>query len=231
VLPFVFINVATTADGKLAPANRKFVPFSSKRDQQLLLELRARADAVMAGARTVDSVPVNLGPGPAKYRRLRRKHGLAEYNLRVVVSGLATISPRAEIFRRRFSPIIILACGLAPRRNIRRLSGLADEIAVFGEQQLDFTAALAWLRKKWKVKRLLCEGGGEVNAGLFREGLVDEVYQTICPVIFGGRHAPTMADGLGVRELSQATQLRLKSLRRVGQELFLVYRSQKNPWK
>jgi riboflavin-specific deaminase-like protein len=231
VLPFVFINVATTADGKLAPANRKFVPFSSKRDQQLLLELRARADAVMAGARTVDSVPVNLGPGPAKYRRLRRKHGLAEYNLRVVVSGLATISPRAEIFRRRFSPIIILACGLAPRRNIRRLSGLADEIAVFGEQQLDFTAALAWLRKKWKVKRLLCEGGGEVNAGLFREGLVDEVYQTICPVIFGGGHAPTMADGLGVRELSQATQLRLKSLRRVGQELFLVYRSQKNPWK
>ena len=231
MLPFVFINVATTADGKLAPANRKFVPFSSKRDQQLLLELRARADAVMAGARTVDSVPVNLGPGPAKYRRLRRKHGLAEYNLRVVVSGLATISPRAEIFRRRFSPVIILACGLAPRRNIRRLSGLADEIAVFGEQQLDFTAALAWLRKKWKVKRLLCEGGGEVNAGLFREGLVDEVYQTICPVIFGGRHAPTMADGLGVRELSQATQLRLKSLRRVGQELFLVYRSQKNPWK
>jgi hypothetical protein len=47
-LPFVFINVATTVDGKLAPANRHFVPFSSKRDQRLLLELRARADAVMA---------------------------------------------------------------------------------------------------------------------------------------------------------------------------------------
>jgi hypothetical protein len=63
MLPFVFINVATTADGKLAPANRKFVPFSSRRDQQLLLELRTRADAVMAGARTVDLMPVKLGPG------------------------------------------------------------------------------------------------------------------------------------------------------------------------
>ena len=69
MLPFVYINVASTADGKLASVNRKFVPFSSKRDQELLLELRARADAVMAGARTVDLVPVNLGPGPAKYRR------------------------------------------------------------------------------------------------------------------------------------------------------------------
>src|SRR5216110_3450003 len=87
VLPFVYLNVATTADGKLAPANRKFVPFGSQRDQQLLLELRARADVVMAGARTVDLMPVNLGPGPAKYRRLRLKNGLAEYNLRVVVSG------------------------------------------------------------------------------------------------------------------------------------------------
>ncbi|MEY2428570.1 MAG: hypothetical protein QOJ40_1455 [Verrucomicrobiota bacterium] len=95
MLPFVFINVATTADGKLAPANRKFVPFSSRCDQQLLLELRTRADAVMAGARTVDLMPVKLGPGPAKYRRMRLKNGLAEYNLRVVVSGSGTLDPRA----------------------------------------------------------------------------------------------------------------------------------------
>src|SRR5207247_10207025 len=114
MLPFVYINVATTADGKLARANRRFVAFSSKRDQRLLLELRARADAVMAGARTVDLVPVNLGPGPAKYRRLRLKNGLAEYNLRVVVSGAATLSPSAEIFRRRFSPIIVFACRRPP---------------------------------------------------------------------------------------------------------------------
>jgi riboflavin biosynthesis pyrimidine reductase len=107
---------------------------------------------------------------------------------------------------------------------------LVDEVGVFGERELDFVAALDWLHKKWKVKRLLCEGGGEVNAGLFRAGLVDEIYQTICPVVFGGRHAPTMADGVGVRELAQATQLRLKSLRRIGQELFLVYRAQRKGW-
>src|SRR2546422_611875 len=101
MLPFVYLNVATTADGKLAPANRKFVTFSSQRDQQFLLELRSRADAVMAGARTVDLAPVNLGPGPIRYRRQRLRRGLAEYNLRVVVSGSATLSPRAEIFRRR----------------------------------------------------------------------------------------------------------------------------------
>jgi len=224
MLPFVYINVATTADGKLAPPNRKFVPFSSKRDQDLLLELRARADAVMAGARTVDLMPVSLGPGPEKYRRLRLKQGLAEYNLRIVASGSATLNPRAEIFRRRFSPIIILTTGRAPERNLRRLRSLADEVKVFGEKELDFTAALEWLREKWKVKRLLCEGGGEVNAALFRAGLINEIYHTLCPLIFGGRHAPTMADGIGVKTVAEATKLRLKSMKRVGDELFLVYR-------
>jgi len=28
-LPFVFLNVATTADGKIAPGNRAFFPFGS----------------------------------------------------------------------------------------------------------------------------------------------------------------------------------------------------------
>ena len=100
----------------------------------------------------------------------------------------------------------------------------------FGEKELDFRAALKWLRQEWKVKRLLCEGGGEVNAALFRAGLIDEVYHTLCPIIFGGRHAPTMADGVGVSAVADGTRLRLKSLKRVGDELFLVYRAAKKAW-
>jgi len=74
---------------------------------------------------------------------------------------------------------------------------------------------------------LLCEGGGEVNAGLFRHEVVDEIYLTLCPLIFGGRNAPTMADGKGIEEVNDATRLQLKSLRRLGSELFLVYRVRK----
>lgn len=83
---------------------------------------------------------------------------------------------------------------------------------------------MRWLRKKWKVKCLLCEGGGELNAALFAAGLVNELNLTICPRVFGGHAAPTIADGVGVRSLVQASQLRLKSMKRVDDELFLVYR-------
>ncbi|HEY3857511.1 MAG TPA: dihydrofolate reductase family protein [Verrucomicrobiae bacterium] len=223
-LPFVFVNMVMTADGKIAPVSRKFEPFAGPRDHEHLLELRATADAVMSGARTVDSDKVNLGPGPARFRRQRIKRGLSEYNLRIIVTGRGTIDPEAEIFKHRFSPIIILTSGLASVRNLRSLRGLADEVKVVGEKQIDFDNALRWLRSKWKVKRLLCEGGGEVNAALFRSGLVDELHLTIAPVIFGGRSAPTIADGEGVERLVDAAALKLVSMKRVKADLFLVYR-------
>jgi 2,5-diamino-6-(ribosylamino)-4(3H)-pyrimidinone 5'-phosphate reductase len=221
--PFVYLNVATTADGKLAPANRKFVPFGSKRDHDHLLELRTEADAVMSGARTVDLFPVNMGPGPARYRRMRLRNGLAEYNLRIVVSGSGSLNPHSEIFKHRFSPIIILASESAPASRLKKLRALADEVKVCGEKEVDFRAALAWLREKWNVKRLLCEGGGEINDALFRADLVNEIHLTLCPWIFGGRTAPTLSDGIGARNLANANPLELKSQKRIGDELFLVY--------
>jgi riboflavin-specific deaminase-like protein len=221
---FVYLNAAMTADGKLAPATRHFIPFASARDQAHLLELRTTADAVMSGARTVDLSPVKLGPGGAKYRRARLRRGLTEYNLRVIVSGGGTINPNAEIFKHHFSPIIVLTTNRAGPAKLRRLRALADEVKICGDRELDFHFALRWLREKWNVRRLLCEGGGEVNAALFEAGLVDEIHLTLCPVIFGGQSAPTLADGSGFASLASAARLSLKSQKRIGDELFLVYR-------
>ena len=155
---------------------------------------------------------------------MRLEHGLPEYNLRVIVSGSASLDPKAEIFRHRFSPILVLTTDRASKRKVQQLSRVADEVKSFGAHELDLVKALRWLREKWQVKRLLCEGGGELNDALFRHDLVDEIYLTLCPLVLGGREAPTMADGRGVDNLTDATHLRLKSLKRIGDELFLVYR-------
>jgi riboflavin-specific deaminase-like protein len=225
--PFVLINMAMTADGKIATANRAISSFSSRHDHQNLLELRATADAVMAGARTADLNRINMGPGGPRFRQLRVKRGLAEFNLRVIVSRSGTVNPEAEVFKRRFSPIIILTTRRAAQSRLSKLRALADEVKLCGDEEINFGQALAWLRRKWNVRRLVAEGGGELNDALFRAGIVDELHLTICPKIFGGQTAPTIADGLGAKVLAKAKMLELKSMKRHGKELFLVYRVSK----
>ncbi len=135
---------------------------------------------------------------------------------------------RAEIFRHRFSPIIVLAPGRIPYKLLRQLQGVADEVKVFGEKEIDFNAALRWLRERWKVKRLLCEGGGALHGTMVRASLVDELHLTICPKIFGGRSAPTIAEGGNIVKLANTTKFRFISAKQVGDELFVVLKALKN---
>ena len=214
--------MAMTADGKIATANRAVHSFGSAGDLAHLYELRATADAVMCGARTIEISQSILGTGGEKFRKLRLKGGLAEYNLRVIVSGSGSIDPAAEIFKKRFSPIIVLTTKRPSAKKLKLLRELADEVKVFGETEINFRAALCWLRTKWNVNRLLCEGGGELNDALFRAGLVDEINLTICPKIFGGCTAPTIAEGIGFPKLADAEKFELTSIIRKKAELFTV---------
>ncbi len=43
----------------------------------------------------------------------------------------------------------------------------------------------------------MVEGGATLNWSLIEEGLVDEMYVYIGPLIIGGDRAPTLVDGLG----------------------------------
>jgi len=222
--PFVLINMAMSADGKIAPPHRRFVAFGSRRDHANLLALRATTDAVMCGARTVDSAPVTLDAGGAAYERRRLRAGLARQNLRIVVSGSGSIDLRAAIFRHPGSPLIVLASGQAPKSRLAKLKRLTDCVKVCGKNKVALGQALSWLRREWAVKRLLCEGGGELNFELLRLGLVDELHLTICPRIIGGRDAPTIADGEGFARLAKAANLKLTRQRRIGDELFTTWR-------
>jgi riboflavin-specific deaminase-like protein len=224
-LPFVFSNFAMTADGKIAFAGGEFTPFSNPHDREHMMELRTTADAVMCGAGTIEVTGTILGNGGEKFRRLRLKRRLAEFPLRVIVSGSGSINPAANIFRKRFSPIIILTTARISKTNLKKLRTVADEVKICGKTEINFPAAFRWLREKWNVRRLLCEGGGELHGALVRANLMDELHITICPKIFGGRTAPTIADGEGGFRLSDAAQFKLKSAQRIGNELFVVFKA------
>ena len=223
--PHLFINMAMTADGKIATAGREVTTFGSPRDLQHLYELRATADAILCGARTLEETGATLGNGGDKYRRKRLAMGLAEYPLRVIVTGRGSISPEAAIWKNNLpSPIVVLNTQLITAECKAWLKEHASAVDVSESDEIDFESAIRRLNAQFGVQRIVSEGGAELNAALFRAGLVDEIHLTVCPYIFGGRGAPTIAEGIGIEHLADANEFELVQRRQVGTEMFLVYR-------
>ncbi len=215
--------MAMTADGKIATANRRFSSFGSSHDQRRLYELRALADAVMSGSRTVEEENADLNSGGLLFQRKRRRRGLAEENLRIVVSGSGTLNPSSRIFAQPGGEIIVLTTDRASLPRKKALIQAGATVVSCGADQIDFLWALRWLHRERSIGRLHCEGGAELNDALFRADLVDEFFLTLSPWIFGGAQAPTIAEGLGVARLIEAAVFDLVETKRRGDELFLRY--------
>jgi len=106
------------------------------------------------------------------------------------------VNPKAAVFQRRFSPIIILTTRRATAGRLKELPAVAAEVKVCGAKEINFPrGALLRCAGNGGSKRLLCEGGGELNDALFHAGLVNQLHLTVCPRFSAGRNAPTIADG------------------------------------
>ena len=218
--PFVFINMAMSADGKIASTNGKVSSFGSRTDHARLLELRTKADAILTGAGTLNAQPdITLGLGN------KRKNP----PIRVIVSGRGHVNPKHKLFQATGAPSVVLTSERISRKRLKELEAAADTVLVCGVNSVNFKKALHFLSKKYNSKRILCEGGGKLNDSLFRAGLVDEVNLTICPLILGGKDAPTISDGTGFKRLANVAQFKLHARKEVDNEMFLTYRAVRKP--
>lgn len=225
--PYVVVNMAMSADGKIATANRTHAALGSDVDQQHLYALRATADAILCGASTVNEPGILLDAGGPRMRQLRIRRGLTPEPLPVVASGRAHLKPSADLFQRGTSSVrpVVLVTLRAPPSAVAALEEAGGEIRAFGDACLDLPAALRWLSQAHAVRRLLVEGGAELNGALLQADLVDEWHVTLCPRLVGGHRAPTVADGTGFPTLAESARLHPPSVRRRGNEVFLVFRS------
>ncbi len=190
--PFVFINSAMSADGKISSVERRQVRISGKADLARVDALRAESDAVMVGVGTVLADDPGLRVKSEPLRRTRSDHGKPENPLRVVADSGARTPPRAKVLG---EGCLLAVSAAAPAARTARLSQ-SCEIVMCGEETVDLQELMSVLYERG-AQRLMVEGGATLNWSLVRAGLVDEIYVYVGALLIGGRCAPTLVDGDG----------------------------------
>jgi len=202
--PRVIVNVAMSADGKIALSDRTEVKISGEEDFKRVHELRNRVDAILVGIGTV------LADDP-KLTVKEKYVEESDHPLKVVLDSEGRTPEDAQLFdegewliatTKKVEKEGWIRCGESERVDLKVLM---EELSERG------------------VEELLVEGGGEVISSFFEEGLVDEFMVFVGSLVIGGREAPTPVDGEGARSLEELVDLKFCSYEEMDDGILLKY--------
>ncbi len=207
--PYVFANFVSTLDGVVSYAIRgqasgSAISGSDPADRFIMGLLRASADAIMVGARTVhDTGPQSLWTPEFIYPDA--KHMYAEYRINVlhkpprpllvVVSGTGKLELGRSIFRLPDAQTVVITTPAG--KDALTVSGAAKLPSVqihaldSSSRAIDPLAILRLLHTQYGIRSLLHEGGPSLFGELMAAQAVDELFLTLSPQIAG-----RMSDGM-----------------------------------
>jgi len=218
--PFVFINVAASADGKISDESRRQVRISCKADLKRVDVLRATSDAVMVGIGTVLSDNPKLTVKAGDLIALRMRRGKSRQPLRVVVDSRCRVPLDAEVLSGEAETLVAVSHA-ADEEKVRLVAEKDNvEVVRIGKDRVDLPALMEYLNEKG-VERLMVEGGATLNHAMLKERLVDEISIYYGSMIIGGKLSPTVVDGYS---FETPLKLELVECRRLGDGMLARWR-------
>jgi len=231
--PYITAVLAMSADGKIADATRRAARFPSAADQAHLERQVANADATLFGAGTLRAYETTLLVKDERLLESRRSRQQLEQPIQIVCSAMCKLDRQWRFFQQPVPRWLVttpegIQRWRADSQGQRPFSQVLITERPFNWQAVmtdlrNGKAGLSESRQRLPIKRLVVMGGGELVASLLSDGLIDELYLTVCPLLIGGKTAPTPVGGLGFR-LPKTPQLTLQSAQVEGDEVFLHYR-------
>ena len=241
--PFVIANFVSTLDGVVSyavkgQAGGSTISGSDTADRFIMGLLRASADAVMVGARTVhDASPEGLWIPEYTYPdakllyteyRVNVLHK-PEYPLLVIVSGSGRLELERAIFRTPGVRTLVITTSAGKDELTRAGARTLGSIEVHAlNSNGDGIAPLSILRMlyfQFGIRMLLHEGGPTLFGQFLAARVVDELFLTLSPQI-AGRKAAAIRPGLvqGMDFMPDcAPWFQLLSVKQRAEHLYLRY--------
>ena len=213
----IILNASMSLDGKIATRSGES-RISSEVDLKRVHKLRASVDAILVGISTVikDDPMLDVRYG-ANYTKCPT---------RVILDSFASIPLHSRILKTaKTINTIVAVTERAPKGKIRSIERMDAQVLTTGDKIVNVRAVFKHL-ERIGCKRLLVEGGGEINWSILSQGLADEMIIMISSMVIGGRNAKTLVEGLGHSQISDTLKMKLSKVeRQTRDELVLYYRS------
>ena len=204
--PFIHVNCAMSADGKLAGEDRTQVRISSDEDKTRVKNLRKKYDAIMVGVGTI------VADDP----HLTFKDGDYDTNpIRVVLDPHGRTPEDAQVLDERAPTVMVTLEDCDVEWD-------CEEIIRAGKDSVDLDKVMEELAEEIGIENILVEGGGRTIASLFKARMVDRYSVFVGGLVIGGANAPTPCDGDGwVAE--NGIKLELKDFEVLGNGALLTF--------
>ena len=217
--PRVLLNMVSSTDGR-ATIDGRSDGLGGPADRALFHALRSAADGVLVGAGTVRVERYGRMIKSDSARRLRLQHGLEEEPLACIVSGRLALEEELPLLQESAARVVMITSSAA---SLPPCPATVEYVRTPGGR-LDLHAAMAELADRFRVQSLLCEGGPHLAREMLAEGLLDEIFLCLSPVLAGGE--PAGGEALRIlagAELEPAVELELLGVLRHRSHLFLRY--------
>ncbi|HZA69206.1 MAG TPA: 2,5-diamino-6-(ribosylamino)-4(3H)-pyrimidinone 5'-phosphate reductase [Nitrososphaeraceae archaeon] len=213
---YVILNAAMSIDGKIS-TRRSDSSFSSRKDWIRVHKLRSSVDGIVVGISTV------LEDNPMLSVRYYSKG--TKDPVRIIIDSNARIPLNSRIIRSSKNiQTIVATTPNASTRKIKELKKAGVQVLVSGKRKVNIKNLFQQL-ENLGLKRILVEGGGEINWSVLKIGLANELIVTISPVVVGGRDAKTLVEGEGIANIANGIKMRLsKTLINYKNEIVLFYK-------
>jgi 5-amino-6-(5-phosphoribosylamino)uracil reductase len=219
--------LAMTADGKITDYQRSAARFGSTNDKAHLEEQVSLADGVLFGAGTLRAYGTTISVTNYKLLQARIERSQFPQPVQIVVSASGNLDPKWRFFQQ---PIPRWLLTLPDGAKLWQGKSEFERILVSNKIQqgrsiVDWRSLFGQF-PELGLNKLAILGGSQLLTSLLTLDLIDELWLTICPTIFGG-DAPTPVEGIGFPQ-SQAKRLTLVEVKQIQQEVFLHYLVNKN---
>jgi diaminohydroxyphosphoribosylaminopyrimidine deaminase / 5-amino-6-(5-phosphoribosylamino)uracil reductase len=213
--PFFLMKAAVSLDGKIATKTCDSKWISNEESRKYANKLRSTVDGIMAGINTVISDNPLLVP-----RILRPK----KYPLRIVLDSRLRIPLACDMVKtsEKYKTLVFASEDCRSDKEAK-LKSLGVEIAKVPKDENGRVSLKHVCEELYKreIISVLVEGGGEVNSGLLKEGLIDKVVLFYAPIFIGGKNALNVVGGRGIDFLKDAFKIDLSVVKRLKEDIFV----------